>query len=73
MRRYAQHLGSDVATTHFIIDTSRNGTGPDAMAQYANPPYDQPASVISGLAAGNRCDRAWFPQEALQLAQDGTR
>jgi endoglucanase len=53
---YAQHLGSDVATTHFVIDTSRNGTGPDAMTQYANPPYNQPASVISALAAGNWCD-----------------
>jgi len=53
---YAQNLGSAVAATHFVIDTSRNGNGPDSMAQYASPPYHQPAGVISTLAAGNWCD-----------------
>jgi endoglucanase len=53
---YAQNMGSAVATTHFVIDTSRNGNGPNSMTQYANPPYNQPASVISTLAAGSWCD-----------------
>ncbi|HUZ27049.1 MAG TPA: glycoside hydrolase family 6 protein [Streptosporangiaceae bacterium] len=53
---YAQNLGNAAATTHFVIDTSRNGNGPNGMTQYANPPYDQPASVISALAAGSWCD-----------------
>jgi endoglucanase len=53
---YAQNMGSAVATTHFVIDTSRNGRGPDSMQQYASAPYDQPASVISTLAAGNWCN-----------------
>jgi endoglucanase len=53
---YAQNMGTAVATTHFVIDTSRNGRGPDSMQQYAGAPYDQPASVISTLAAGNWCN-----------------
>ena len=28
---YAQNMGSAVATTHFVIDTSRNGDGPNTM------------------------------------------
>lgn len=53
---YAQNMGSAVAATHFVVDTSRNGRGPDTMQQYASAPYDQPASVISTLAAGNWCN-----------------
>ncbi|HTT88802.1 MAG TPA: glycoside hydrolase family 6 protein, partial [Acidimicrobiales bacterium] len=46
---YADALGSTVPTTHFIVDTSRNGLGPNSMQTYAAPPYDQPGSVISTL------------------------
>ncbi len=53
---YAQNMGSAVATTHFVIDTSRNGDGPNTMAGYASAPYDQPASVISTLASANWCN-----------------
>jgi endoglucanase len=53
---YAQNMGNAVATTHFVIDTSRNGDGPDSMQQYSSAPYDQPASVISTLATGNWCN-----------------
>lgn len=53
---YAAHLGGAVATTHFVIDTSRNGNGPNSMQRYANAPYNQPASVITALAAGNWCN-----------------
>jgi endoglucanase len=53
---YAANMGSAVASTHFVIDTSRNGTGPDGMQQYASAPYNQPASVISTLASGNWCN-----------------
>jgi endoglucanase len=53
---YAQNMGSAVAKTHFVVDTSRNGRGPDSMQQYTAAPYDQPASVISTLAAGNWCN-----------------
>ena len=53
---YAAHMGTAVATTHFVIDTSRNGTGPDTMQQYASAPYNQPASVIGTLASGNWCN-----------------
>jgi len=53
---YAQNMGNAVASTHFVIDTSRNGDGPDSMQQYASAPYDQPSSVISALASGNWCN-----------------
>jgi len=53
---YAQNMGNAVASTHFVVDTSRNGDGPNSMQQYANAPYDQPASVIGTLASGNWCN-----------------
>jgi endoglucanase len=53
---YASALGSTVPTTHFIVDTSRNGLGPDSMQTYAEAPYDQPASVTSSLASGDWCN-----------------
>ena len=53
---YASALGSTVPTIHFIVDTSRNGLGPDSMQTYAAAPDDQPASVISTLVAGGWCN-----------------
>ena len=53
---YAQHLGTSKPTMHFVIDTSRNGTGPNAMAKFGAAPFNQPASVISKLAAGSWCN-----------------
>jgi endoglucanase len=59
---YQQHMGNAVATTHYVIDTSRNGQGPNAMTAYAKPPFDQPASVIASLAGGDWCNP---PQSGL--------
>lgn len=53
---YEANLGSAVATTHFVIDTSRNGNGPDDMLMYAQAPYNQPPTVIAALQAGNWCN-----------------
>jgi endoglucanase len=53
---YATALGGTVPTTHFIVDTSRNGLGPNSMQAYAAAPYDQPSSVISTLVAGGWCN-----------------
>ena len=53
---YAQNMGTAVATTHFVVDTSRNGVGPNEMAAYAAAPYNQSAGVISTLVAGNWCN-----------------
>jgi len=53
---YASMLGSTVPSTHFVIDTSRDGQGPNDMQAYAAAPYDQPASVISTLQGGNWCN-----------------
>jgi len=53
---YAQNMGDAVAATHFVVDTSRNGHGPNSMQAYASAPYDQPVSVIGALAGGNWCN-----------------
>lgn len=53
---YASALGGTTPATHFIVDTSRNGLGPDSMRSYAAAPYDQPASVVASLASGNWCN-----------------
>ncbi|HTJ67054.1 MAG TPA: glycoside hydrolase family 6 protein [Actinospica sp.] len=53
---YAANMGSAVASTHYVVDTSRNGRGPNPMTAYAAAPYDQSASVISTLASGNWCN-----------------
>jgi len=53
---YAQNMGNAVATTHFVIDTSRNGDGPNNMTKFASAPFDQPSSVIGTLASGNWCN-----------------
>ena len=59
--RYASLLNGATPTTHFVIDTSRSGQGPNDMSTYANPPYNQPASVIQTLQGGNWCN----PPEAV--------
>jgi endoglucanase len=61
---YAGILGSTVPATHFIVDSSRNGLGPDNMQNYTAAPYDQPSSVISSLVSGNWCNP---PAEGLGL------
>ena len=53
---YAANMGTAVAKTHFVVDTSRNGTGPNSMASFAAAPFNQPASAISTLQAGNWCN-----------------
>jgi endoglucanase len=53
---YAANMGTATATTHFVIDTSRNGQGPNNMAAFAASPYNQPSSVVSALQSGNWCN-----------------
>ncbi len=53
---YAANLGSAVPTTHFVVDTSRNGQGPLNTAVYTSAPYNQPASVVSTIAGGSWCN-----------------
>jgi endoglucanase len=53
---YQQNMGTAVPTTHFVVDTSRNGQGPLDASIYANPPYNQPASVIQTLTSGSWCN-----------------
>lgn len=53
---YAAELGSVTPTAHFVVDTSRDGAGPNDMQAYSAAPYNQPTDVISKLAAGNWCN-----------------
>jgi len=54
--RLQSFMGSAVATTHFVIDTGRNGQGPLNAAPYALPPYNQSASVVNALNSGDWCN-----------------
>jgi endoglucanase len=53
---YAKNMAGAVATTHYVVDTSRNGQGANTMAGYADAPYNQPASVTSVLGSGGWCN-----------------
>lgn len=54
--RFANLLGATPATTHFIIDSSRNGRGPLDVTPYGAAPYNQPPGVLAGLNGGNWCN-----------------
>jgi endoglucanase len=56
--RYALMLGSTKPTVHFVVDTSRNGTGPNDMSTYSSAPFNQSSSVVSALQTGNWCNPA---------------
>jgi endoglucanase len=72
---YASLLASvnATATTHFVIDTSRNGEGPNPMTggadadmvNYETAPFDQSSTVIGTLRSGNWCNP---PGSGLGLA-----
>lgn len=53
---YQQNMGTAVPTTHFLIDTSRNGQGPLDTSIYAAAPFNQPASVLQTLSSGSWCN-----------------
>jgi endoglucanase len=54
--RFTNMLGATAPTTHFIIDTSRNGQGPLNVAPFGLAPFNQPATILAGLTAGNWCN-----------------
>ena len=72
---YAGDLASvnATATTHFVIDTSRNGDGPNPMTggsdsdmlNYTAAPFDQSGGTIGALQGGNWCNP---PGSGLGLA-----
>lgn len=53
---YQQNMGTAVPTTHFVVDSSRNGQGTLNAAIYAAAPYNQPASVVQTITSGNWCN-----------------
>jgi endoglucanase len=54
--RYTGMLGATVPTTHFIIDTSRNGNGPLDGNQYIAAPYGQSVDTAKKLTQDNWCN-----------------
>lgn len=63
--RYASILGTTVPTTHFVIDTSRNGQGPWTPAATANYPDAQTWCNPPNAGLGARPQAS--PQPALPL------
>ncbi|GAA4183065.1 hypothetical protein GCM10022288_01930 [Gryllotalpicola kribbensis] len=57
-QQYAAKLAAAGATptAHVVIDTSRNGAGPNDMSRYAAAPYNQSAATIATLRASNWCN-----------------
>jgi endoglucanase len=53
---YAQNMGNSVATTHFVMDTSRDGNGPNNMSEFGQPPFNQSAATVATLASNNWCN-----------------
>jgi len=54
---YAENMGGAVASTDFVIDTSRNGQGSNTMQSYAAAPYNQSAATVKTLSAGGWCNQ----------------
>jgi endoglucanase len=52
----SQSTSGHTRLAHFVIDTGRNGRGPQEAGVYAVPPYSQPPAVIAGLLASNFCN-----------------
>jgi endoglucanase len=65
-------IGPFIATTHFVIDTSRNGRGALDTSVYANPPTNQPPAVVSKLHDGNWCNPPGAGVGLLPTASTGT-
>ena len=70
--RYAGMLGSTIPTTHFVVDTSRNGVGPNDMSAYAASPYFQSAATVDALAAANWCNPPGTGLGTAPTANTGT-
>lgn len=68
---YASLLNGATPTTHFVIDTSRSGQGPNDMETYGQPPYNQSAATISTLQSGNWCNPPGAGLGVLPTANTG--
>ncbi len=53
---YTENLGTATPSTHFVVDTSRNGQGPLDVSIYAAPPYSQPAATVQTISNGSWCN-----------------
>jgi endoglucanase len=54
--KYDEMLGGATPMTRYIVDTSRNGKGPNDMSAFAGAPYNQPSDVVAGLRAASWCN-----------------
>lgn len=69
--RYASMLGSVFASTHFVIDTSRNGRGPNNMQVYAASPYDQPSDPLVTMTQGPYTWNQYVPSGVIATLAAG--
>ena len=53
---YTQNMDGAVASTHYVVDTSRNGQGPNTMSAYGQAPYNQSPAAVAALMQGNWCN-----------------
>jgi endoglucanase len=64
---YKDLLGGTVPTTHFVIDTGRNGLGPNDMSIYTKPPYDQAAYLPGGVMGASVGYGSWCNPPGMGL------
>lgn len=69
--RYASMLGSVSASTHFVIDTSRNGRGPNSMQAYSVAPYDQPSDPLVAMTQGPYMWNEYVPAGIIATLKGG--
>lgn len=69
--RYAGMLGSVSPTTHFVIDTSRNGRGPNDMQAYSVSPYNQPSDPLVTMTQGTYMWSQYVPADVIATLVTG--
>jgi endoglucanase len=69
--RYASMLGSFAATTHFVIDTSRNGQGPNSMQSYSVAPDNQPSDPLVTMMQGTYTWNQYVPASTIATLVGG--
>lgn len=69
--RYAGMLGSVTPTTHFVIDTSRDGRGPNDMQAYSASPYNQPSDPLVTMTQGSYTWSQYVPSGVIATLAAG--
>ncbi len=69
--QYANLLGSVAPVTHFVIDTSRDGLGPNGMQSYSAAPYDQPSDPLVAMSQGSYTWNQYVPAGVVATLAGG--